>query len=216
MPDYVPDDVRPRLERLRVFTEPAFNRYSLTTIPESADWGHGQNGRWSHLESLLCYEEKAIVAWMVGVVRWVNLEDPEKFTIGLRLLCKEDTDAAIRNSLGRCAPEQLPKEDSTLTYANKWVDRKSRGSSQIFGEAYGAVDRELRGWNPDQKIPATTISPSDIVVVEFYIRRFKGKNANPGRTWKTWGVNFDLLRIAQLFVGPGPLQEPPPESAALI
>ncbi|KAH9847122.1 hypothetical protein C2E23DRAFT_863604 [Lenzites betulinus] len=216
IPDYVPDEVRPRIERLQTFSEPKFNRYSIGTIPDGSDWGHGPNGRWSHLEALLCYNDKPLVVWMVGVVRWVNLESSEKFTIGVRLLSQHDIDAATRNSLGRCVPEQQPKDEATLTYANKWVDKKARGSTQIFSEAYSAVDNELRGWDPEQKVPATTISPSDIVVVEFYIRRFKGKTGNTGRGWTTWGVNFDLLRIAQIFVGPGPIQEPPPESSAFI
>ncbi|KAH9852993.1 hypothetical protein C2E23DRAFT_729657, partial [Lenzites betulinus] len=205
-----------RLQRLRSFSEPEFNRYSLLTIPANADWGSGANGRWSHLESLLCHDNKPLVVWMVGVTRWVNLEDSEKLTIGLRLLSDDETVAAARNSTGRCVPEQAPKELGTLTYANKWVDKRDRTPISEFTEVYNAVDGQLRGWNADQKMNAADIRPSDIVVVEFYIRRFKNKALNKGRGWTAWGVNFDLLRIAQLVVGPGLPQELPPASSAVI
>lgn len=139
----------------------------------------------------------------------------------------------------------VPKASATLTYVNKRVGSKSSRDEQIFEEVYDAVDHELRGWDASQKVDADRVHYSDVVVVEFYIRRFKikpkdsdsktadgapkkaaakqktqgnGRDAHdPPRRWVTWGVSFDLLRVALIAEGvPGGLNEPLPESAGVI
>lgn len=97
-----------------------------------------------------------------------------------------------------------------LTYASKWIPKKDRGEARTFDEAYHATDRDLRGWNKDNKMAGDDIVASDVVVVECYVRRFKNKKLNVGRGWTAWGVNFDLLRVAQLVAGPGGSTPPPP------
>ena len=58
---------------------------------------------------------------------------------------------------------------------------------------------------------------TDVIVAECYLKRYRPKVAGESkRGWTSWGVNLELLRIAQLFVGPGIVDEPLPESAAVF
>lgn len=110
----------------------------------------------------------------------------------------------------------MPKDNATLVYANKWLGTKARQDEQAFNEVYDAVDHELHGWDVARKIPADRVRYSDIIVVECYVRRFRNKELNVGSGWNAWKIAFDLLRIALLVEGQPPLDEPPPESAAVI
>ncbi|KAI9059618.1 hypothetical protein FKP32DRAFT_1679687 [Trametes sanguinea] len=216
LPDYIPDELLPRLQRLCTFSEPAMHRYSIRCIPEDARWGIGKNGRTSQYDRFLCHNGKPLVIWMVGVVKYVHLTDSERFSIGIGFLSDADADAANRNLGGRCCPPREPEDDS-FTFIGKWVNSGNRENEQTFDNVYDAVDRELHGWNADAKIAASRIQVSDIVMVECYIKRFKNKSLNNGmRGWNAWGVQYELLRIAQLCVGPGFVDEPPPDSCATI
>ncbi|KAI0352685.1 hypothetical protein OH77DRAFT_1523246, partial [Trametes cingulata] len=112
------------------------------------------------------------------------------------------------------AERPLDPNPARWTYASKWVRGKERVS---FDHIYDGVDRELRGWNPSSKIPAERLQRSDIVLVECYVKRFKNKSLNTNdKEWTAWGVQFELLRIAQLFIGPGVVDEEPPDSLAVF
>ncbi|KAL7281811.1 hypothetical protein ACG7TL_005134 [Trametes sanguinea] len=217
LPDYVPDELLPRLQRLVEFREPAMNRYSLRCIPQDARWGIGKGGRSSQYDRFLCHDGKPLVVWMVGVVKYVHLTDPERFSIGLSFFSEEDTNAAYHNLYGRSKHSAEPQEGDSFTFIGKWVNSANRENEHTFDNVYNAVDRELRGWNAEARIPASRIQVSDIVVVECYVKRFKDKSLNGGnRGWNAWGVQYELLRIAQLYVGPGFRDELPPDSNAVI
>ncbi|OSD03121.1 hypothetical protein PYCCODRAFT_1467410 [Trametes coccinea BRFM310] len=217
LPDYIPEELIPRLERLVTFSEPAMNRYGIRCIPDDARWGTGKDGRTSQYDRFLCHAGKPLVVWMVGVVRYVHLNDSERFSIGISFLSEVDADAARRNLGARCAPPRDIEDTDSLTFIGRWVNSANRENEQTFNQVYDAVDRELRGWNPAARIPAARIQASDVVVVECYIKRFKNKSMSTGsRGWTAWGVQYELLRIAQLCIGPGYVDELPPDSFATI
>ncbi|KAJ3008527.1 hypothetical protein NUW54_g3117 [Trametes sanguinea] len=208
---------RARLRKLCAFSELQMNRYSIRCIPSDARWGTGKNGRTSQYDKFLCYDGKPLVVWMVGIVKYVHLTDNERFSIGLGFLSEVDADAAQRNLGGRCVPPQQTDDGDSFTFIGKWVNSANRENESTFDQVYNAVDRELQGWNASAKIHASQIQLSDVVVVECYIKRFKNKNLNNGfRGWHAWGVQYELLRIAQLCVGPGFVDELPPDSNATI
>lgn len=107
--------------------------------------------------------------------------------------------------------------DGSFTFISKWINASDRSVEHPFEQVYEAVDTELKGWDPARKVAAERLQVSDIVVVECYVKRFKHKPAvATQRGWVSWGVNFELIRIAQLLVGPGVVDDPPPECAANI
>lgn len=95
-----------RLERLHLFREPQYNRYSIGYLPTDIKWGEDPSGRWSPYEHLICYEGKPLLVWMVGVARWVQLKHYKEYSIGLHMLCDRDFDAASHNTTARCKPVQ--------------------------------------------------------------------------------------------------------------
>ncbi len=65
------------------------------------------------------------------------------------------------------------------------------------------------------RIPAHRVRKNDIVLIECYLTRWRKKaNTNDktrGNVWMTWGVSFELLRVAQLFMGPDETLDLPEE-----
>lgn len=103
-------------------------------------------------------------------------------------------------------------------FANKFIPNKKRREEQVFDEVYDGSNHDMRGWDAAHKMSAERINFADVVLVEFYIRRFKIKTAKPvtGKRWSAWGVAFDMLRVALLAEGEIPVNEPPPDSAAVF
>ncbi|KAI0657847.1 hypothetical protein C8Q70DRAFT_1055607 [Cubamyces menziesii] len=211
LPEYVPNELIPRIRQLRLFTEPELNRYSIACIPSEARWGTGVHSQ--HL----CLNDKPVVVWMVGVLRWNRLMDNVKWNIGLKFLCDDDNNAARRLRSVYSQPPYDTSNDGSLTFVNKWINASDKSVQHSFEHVYDAVDSKLQGWDPSRRVPASRLQGSDVVVVECYVKRFKPKTpGSPQKGWVSWAVTFELLRIAQLLVGPGIVDEPPPDSNASI
>lgn len=67
---------------------------------------------------------------------------------------------------------------------------------------YDAQDR-LLPWGQMSQIDPARVQKTDLVLVECYVNRFKSKEQSIRKGWNSWGVNFDLIRIAYLSAGPG-------------
>ena len=86
-------------------------------------------------------------------------------------------------------------------FCNKFLAVRAQNGGS-FEEAYNAENR-LLSWGQMEKIDAARIQKTDVVLVECYIKRFKSRDGNNRAGWRTWAVNFEILRIAHLFAGPG-------------
>ncbi|KAI0348759.1 hypothetical protein OH77DRAFT_1440820, partial [Trametes cingulata] len=76
IPEYVTDNVVPRLERLVLFSEPDTNRYSLRCIPLDVMWGDAKKTPFR--ERYLCVNDKPIIVWMLGIARFCRLVDDSR------------------------------------------------------------------------------------------------------------------------------------------
>ncbi len=83
-----------------------------------------------------------------------------------------------------------------------------------FEEVYDAEDR-LLPWSQMRQMDTKRIQKTDVVLVECYIKRFKSRDnsvrKDGSKEWISWGVNFDLIRIALLSTGPGAVTDLVPD-----
>ncbi|KAI9067883.1 hypothetical protein FKP32DRAFT_1558970, partial [Trametes sanguinea] len=206
--EYIPNDFMPRIVSIINFTEPQANRFNIGLIPFGTRWGPVGDG--SGFDRYLILNGRPVTAWMVGVVTstWLTPTEGTRVSIGVRLLCQRDMDAAKFFQFRLSNPVGADTSYAGLsTFAKRYLS--SRDGETSFSEVFDGTAR-LGAWSAMTKVSADTIKKSDIVVVECYIKRFKSV---PNQyAWQQWGVSFELLRIAQLFSGPGPVDIVPHDS----
>lgn len=219
------------MNNLRSYVEPSRGRYSILNIPPTATWGTRKGS-----DRYLSYQGSQLLVWVLGVVRHCRLIDNKSYSIGVQPFSASEIDAAHDNNAGRCKPQRrkhpayslnsenssvltciriaLP-EDGSLTFANKWINSNNRTIKHKFTNVYDATDLQMQGWDDRRKVPPERIQLTDVVLFECYIRRYRTDGSN-GPDWSVWAVNFELLRIAQLVIGPGPADEDPSKSSGAI
>ncbi|KAI0649231.1 hypothetical protein C8Q79DRAFT_903196, partial [Trametes meyenii] len=200
-----------RVVKIMNFTEPNANRYNIGLIPLTSAWGPIGDG--SGLESFLCVNGRPVTAWIVGIVTspWLKALQDSRVSLGFRALCQHDLDAAKYFQLKACNPEADPSHAHLSTTAKRFPARRGEACDGAFEDIFDATDR-LGPWSTMRKIDYTNVRKSDVVLVESHIRRFKIKDASGQYNWGSWAVNFELLRIAVLFSGPGPANVVPEDS----
>ncbi|KAI9067026.1 hypothetical protein FKP32DRAFT_1601420 [Trametes sanguinea] len=205
--NYVPADALPRILSIVNFTEPDANRFNVGLVPLDCAWGPSGDG--SGLDRFLCHNGRPVTVWMVGVVTstWLAPTEGTRISIGVRLLCQRDLDAAKFFQFRMSNPHGDTSYAGLSTFAKRYLT--SRGEPQTFTDTFDGRDR-LVAWSAMPKLDANKINKSDIVVVECYVKRFKITRDH--YNWQQWGVAFELLRIAQILRGPGPPDIVPDDS----
>ncbi|KAI9064826.1 hypothetical protein FKP32DRAFT_1569061, partial [Trametes sanguinea] len=204
---YITGDMIARLTSIINVTEPHANRYNVGLVPLSATWGRPGDG--SGFDRFLCVNGRPVTVWMVGIVTSTWLTPPEgtRVSIGVRLLCQRDMDAAKYFQFKMSNPAGDATYAGLTTFAKRYLP--SRGEDVSFTEVFDATDR-LAAWSNMSKIDPARVQKTDVVVVECYVKRFK--TTTQRYNWTQWGVGFELLRIAHLLSGPGPVEIVPEDS----
>ena len=70
------------------------------------------------------------------------------------------------------------------------------GERTTFSEVFDAVPL-IRAWEDMKRIPASRVDVGDVVVAECAVRQAMGSRE----------VYFEMLRVAQLYLGPGRIVE---------
>lgn len=104
-----------------------------------------------------------------------------------------------------------PKKAGQTTYASKFLPTRGEHATSSFEDVYDATTL-MESWSAMDKISPDRVRKTDLVLVECYVRRFKSRDPGSRYVWKTYGVTFELLRIAHLLRGPGPTELAPEES----
>ncbi|KAJ3006616.1 hypothetical protein NUW54_g3871 [Trametes sanguinea] len=110
-----------------------------------------------------------------------------------------------------CSPHGDAANSGLTTFASRYLNTRSDDPEIAFTEVYDGCDR-LAGWSCMNKIDEGRIQKTDMVLVEAYVKRFKHREPGNRFTWSSWGVSFELLRIALLYPGPGPADLMPGDS----
>ena len=84
------------------FADAANGRYNISHIPSDAEWG--LNGRQPYHDRVLCKDGKTIVGWATGAVRYLALQNTNRYTIGIQLLSERDLKAARHWQFMRAQP----------------------------------------------------------------------------------------------------------------
>ncbi|KAI0335955.1 hypothetical protein GY45DRAFT_1333113 [Cubamyces sp. BRFM 1775] len=192
--EYVSEQfIEERLIPILNYVEPDANRYNVGFIPNSSTWGPTADP--AGLDRYLCHNGRAVTVWMVGVVTslWLTPKDVSSCKTSRRFLIIEDTTFA-----------------GLSTFASRYLTRKD-DERLTFTDVFDATDK-LEAWSAMERADNSRVQKTDIVLVECYVKRFKSRNAPTRYTWSTWGVSFELLRIAQLLRGPGPTELVPDDS----
>ncbi|KAH9848185.1 hypothetical protein C2E23DRAFT_739945, partial [Lenzites betulinus] len=209
--EYITEEFIARLLPILNFVDASANRFSIGLMPPSAQWGPVGDG--SGLDKYLCFDGRPVTLWMAGVVTsiWLTPTEGSRVSIGLRLLNDRDHDVARLVQFGRVKPAGDPTNAGLTTFASRFLSTRGEHTSSSFEDVFNAID-VLGPWNSMDKILPDTLRKTDVALVECYVRRFKSKDSNSRQVWNGWGVSFELLRIAQLFGGPGPAELMPNES----
>ncbi|KAI9059159.1 hypothetical protein FKP32DRAFT_1580370, partial [Trametes sanguinea] len=209
--EYLSTDVIERIVPIINFTEPANNRYSIGRIPRRASWGPVADG--TGMERFLCDNGRPITVWMVGIVTsvWLAPTEGSRVSIGVRLLCRRDMEAARFIQYRMSHPHADGSNAGLTTFASRYLAPRGEESVTTFADVFDACDL-LAAWSVMRKIDCERIRKTDLVVVEAYIKRFRHRDSGNRFTWVNWGVSFDLLRIALLYPGPGPIDPTPEDS----
>ncbi|KAI9067795.1 hypothetical protein FKP32DRAFT_1563037 [Trametes sanguinea] len=210
--DYITPDVISRIASIINYSEPESCRYPIGLLPQEAAWGVAGDG--NGLDKFLCLNDRPVAVWLVGVVTslWLTPSEGNRVSIGVRLLSTRDHVTARRVQFLGCCPQADPSVAGLSTTAGKYLSQPDGGGSVSFSEVYDARPK-LKAWSIMDKIDPSRVQKTDVVVVECYIKRFKMRDGNNRYGWKTWTVGFELLRIAQLLVGPGPADLVPEDSS---
>ncbi|OSC97378.1 hypothetical protein PYCCODRAFT_1377271, partial [Trametes coccinea BRFM310] len=208
--EYIPADVAARVATIMNYTEPTTNRYNIGLLPLDAQWGPIADG--TGLDRFLCHDGRPVTAWMVGIVTsiWLAPTEGSRVSIGLRLLCRRDMEAARYFQYRLSRPVGDASNSGLSTFASRYLAARGEDTVNAFTEVFDGCDR-LASWSTMNKIDHKRIQKTDVVLVEVYIKRFKHRDSNRS-TWIKWGVSFELLRIALLYPGPGPIDPVPADS----
>ncbi|EIW62574.1 uncharacterized protein TRAVEDRAFT_42932 [Trametes versicolor FP-101664 SS1] len=209
--DYILPDFIPRLLSIMNYTEPNANRYNIGLIPTGASWGPVGDG--SGLDKFICLQGRPLIAWMEGIVTstWFAPTEGSRVSIGVRLLCQRDQDAARYFQYSACRPVGDATHSGIGTYAGRFINGRGDDAAVVFDEVYDGSDR-LGSWGTMAKIDGSRVQKTDVVVVECYIKRYRSREASSRFNWTSWGVGFELLRVAHILAGPGPADLLPDDS----
>ena len=86
-------------------------------------------------------------------------------------------------------------------FCNRFLSTRAQNGG-VFEDVYDA-ERRLLSWGQMEKVDAARVQKTDVVLVECYIKRFKSRDGTNRGGWRTWAVNFEILRIAHILAGPG-------------
>ncbi|KAI9064622.1 hypothetical protein FKP32DRAFT_1602840 [Trametes sanguinea] len=201
---YVPESTLTRLRTIATFKDVATNRYAISTVPRSADWG-----RQTRTEKLLCLNGKPIVMWMVGRVRsmWFfdrNGDPHLRVNVGVTLPFDIDR-AAVVDLFNRARPASH-NTPSDVVYAGKICSQREKGeyvqSPVAFSNVYDATERLTAKASMPQLSPVDVVK-NDIVLVECYLTRWKKAGDSKGKkTWGSFDVGFELQSLCLLYSAP--------------
>ncbi|KAI0675197.1 hypothetical protein C8Q78DRAFT_988915 [Trametes maxima] len=199
----VPQEILQRIFNISNAMDVTQNVYSVSRVPQGADWGRGR------LDRTLCYNGAPVTILLVAVGRTYFFYKPDgqpqgRINSGFTMATLPDLEA-VRRLYMRAQPRA--SLTSEYVYAGRLQTVRERGEAIAqavpFEEVYDAT-AEFRMRPAMPRLTPADLAENDILVVECTLTRWKKPADMRKKQWTSWSVGFELQSIALLYAAPPP------------